>query len=222
MTIGRGARSRSSARYSLQLPIGIISGKGPEVPGSVLNLSRHGCLLSTLEHLSPGQSVNLQIPPQDDRHIKATVAWSGDTIYGCTFDTPLSERSLSHILRVGSVRPAELTSSDSVLAKLPQALLAARRASGYTTTELARHLGVSRPTLWAWESGRAVPSHDNQQSLLAFLRRSHIRGIELGESPVDPDCGSNAFLQATIAASRRELADKLGLDENQIRISIDL
>ncbi|MDG5750572.1 PilZ domain-containing protein [Qipengyuania sp. XHP0211] len=220
MTVGRGAQSRSSARYTLQLPISIISGEGAEPPGSILNLSREGCLLSTLEYLLPGQSVKMKIAPRDEHPIEASVAWSSDTLYGCTFVTPLSADHLSDILRVNPVSPTEVTSSESFLAKLPEALLAARQASGYTTTELARHLGVSRPTLWAWESGRATPSHDNQQSVLDFLRRSQFAGVEMRESMVAPDNGSNVFFQETIAASRRDLAHKLGLDEDQIRISI--
>ena len=220
MTVGRGAKSRSSRRYTLQLPISIISGEGPTLPGSILNLSREGCLLSTLEYLLPGQSVNMQIAPRGEHPIEASVAWSSDTLYGCTFVTPLSEAHLSDILRVNAVSPTEFTSSESVLAKLPEALLAARQASGYTTTELARHLGVSRPTLWAWESGRATPSHENQQSVLDFLRRSQFPTLETRESTVAPDNGVDVLFQETIAASRRDLAHKLGLEEDQIRILI--
>ena len=220
MIVGRGAQSRSSPRYPLQLPISIFSGEGPKLPGSILNLSREGCLLSTLEFLLPGQSVNMQLAPRDDHPVEASVAWSNDTLYGCTFVTPLSEAHLSDILHVNSDSPIEVTSSESVLAMLPEALLAARRASGYTTTELARHLGVSRPTLWAWESGRATPSPENQQSVLDFLRRSQFLALETRESTVAPDNGINTLFQETIAASRRDLAHKLGLEEEQIRISI--
>lgn len=40
-----------------------------------------------------------------------------------------------------------------------------RRAKGMTQEEVAERIGVSRPTLYFWESGRYVPSYDNIKKL---------------------------------------------------------
>lgn len=44
-------------------------------------------------------------------------------------------------------------------------LKAARVNAGFTQTELARRLGVSKVTYWKWETGKAEPKHSQFQKL---------------------------------------------------------
>ena len=44
--------------------------------------------------------------------------------------------------------------------KLNKLIKAARQRNGYTQDDLAKRLGVSQVTIWAWEQGKYYPSGD--------------------------------------------------------------
>jgi DNA-binding XRE family transcriptional regulator len=70
-----------------------------------------------------------------------------------------SLHSLRHLRTVSTVRPVDLATVSRIRAELGNgSARAARRAAMIGTGEIAEAAGVSRQSVAAWESGRAVPS----------------------------------------------------------------
>lgn len=64
-------------------------------------------------------------------------------------------------------------------------LKAARINAGFTQKQVAERLGISRYTLWNWESGKSFP---NAMQIMQLLQWYHVRYEDILFSPT-----SNAF-----------------------------
>ena len=64
-----------------------------------------------------------------------------------------------------SVKPAVAIAGEA----LPQRLRRFREQSGLSRAELADRTGLSRPTIWAWESGKSKPRQSNLETLALAL-----------------------------------------------------
>ena len=87
----------------------------------------------------------------------ARVVWASGTLYGCRFDEPISPGTLAAAelrsdagLKLERAHAAPPESLGSRLQRL-------RKERGLTLAQLGDRLEVSKPTVWAWEKGKARP-----------------------------------------------------------------
>lgn len=123
---------------------------------------------------------------------------------------------------------------------LPARLRYYREQSGMSRTELAERTGFSRPTIWAWESGKTQPRHSNLSALAKALGipesdligaavmafpRSEIEGLALAgwQSGEIPEGLANPQrLKIMIYAARLSIAALAGISAQNVKISIEL
>lgn len=88
----------------------------------------------------------------------------------------------------------------------------ARRKLALTQEDVAKHMGVSKPSVWAWEQNRAVPTDDKIEMLAELLevpaealRKQLFRGHE-----------------AVVGRCRQEIAASLGVSPDVVKITLEL
>lgn len=145
-----------------------------EVPGSFDNerakvvihdISTAGMLIETKSKLKIGQSVAVSLPEADN--VAARVVWQNAPLFGCRFDEPLPQAALSAAkLRNPTPNPKDIKPDDEALKQqaseqLPSRLRRLRRERGLSRAALSVQTGISKPSIWAWESGKTVPRRTN-------------------------------------------------------------
>ena len=103
--------------------------------------------------------------------------------------------------------------------QLPIAIRAARSSAGLSAAELARRAGVSRPTLWSWETGKSRPTKENLANLKQALQME--MGDGAGRAEDDEPVGKvQPSLNQVVERHRQSMADELGVAPGSIKISI--
>ncbi len=122
---------------------------------------------------------------------------------------------------------------------LPSRLRRLREQCGLSRSELAERTGLSRPTIWAWESGKTQPRQSNLHTLAnalgisemelvgtpgAILPRGEIDLLGTGwQSGEIPDGLANPHrLRIMIYAARLSIAALAGINAQNVKISIEL
>ncbi|SCW47959.1 Helix-turn-helix domain-containing protein [Sphingobium faniae] len=211
--------------------------EGERATVTIHNLSASGILIETRSELAVGQKIRISLP--ETRPVPATVVWRSDSLYGCRFDHILSRAVLSAV-QLCNPLPSEIDPASPPLASPDNEPLAARifrlrRARGLSRAELAARTGISKPSIWSWETGKAVPRHSNI-TLLADVLNISEEELLTGEPVVLPVVHAphgleqpssleiddeNLSVRTVIDASRKNIARAAGVDESCIRISID-
>lgn len=206
---------RHSVRHTLHLEAIGATASGEHARVTVHNISASGLLLETTARLVIGETLVLDLPDAGGR--RATIGWASAEFYGCQFDTPLTSAELS---------AAQLRSTTASDADVPRSALVGldddfahrlqrlRKQRGLTLAQVAERLGVSKPTVWAWEQGRSRPVGNRIDPLAEAL----------GVSRVDlyPDADGHAVLHDLLIRVRAEVAAASGASPDKIRISIEL
>ena len=208
-------------RRRLKLAAVAAHDRGPQAI-EILDLSRTGLMMAGPADFRVGEAIVVVLPELGEW--AARVAWSKDGRHGCRFEEPLSRAELSAaLLRAG---PAAQGASRETLGMRLKRL---RKASHFTMLGLADAVGVSKPTLWKWESDKVRPRDDAVRSLAAALDIEEIALLygtsddaemadELAETDVVP---RGETVAETIAAARRAIAEHAGVPLDQVRIAID-
>lgn len=201
-------------RRKLQLEARSALGSGDATSVLVHNLSETGLLLESQVTLAVGEKIEIDLPQAGATSAK--VIWAGSNLFGCEFDSPISAAALSAAQLRGNARkgveiPARPQSSSDE--SFGMRLHRLRIGRGLTLSQLAAQLGVSKPTVWAWEQGKARPI-DNRIEALA--RALGVTGTELV-----PGRGTPA-LHDLLAKTREQVAAAFGMSPDKIRIIIDL
>lgn len=98
----RPSRNRRLARrYSLALSL-TAKVAGANRTLVLRDLSRTGFLAEALPRLELGETVEIDLPDRGPQ--RSLVVWTGDTLAGCTFATPISQAALSSALLRGEPR----------------------------------------------------------------------------------------------------------------------
>lgn len=197
------------------------SGAGPAV--DILNLSPGGMLLRTGEGLDLSEALTVALPQAGDK--TAEIVWHSGDLYGCRFAEPLSRGEFSAAqlaARHGEDEdePEAASQPANVAESFGQRLKRLRVASGYSMVGLAAAAGVTKPTLWKWETGRVHPRQRALRQLAGVLGLSEsylLFGIEDGGLRL-PQGGS---LAETVAASRVAIAEQAGVGPEKVTIDID-
>lgn len=123
---------------------------------------------------------------------------------------------------------------------LPTRLRRFREQCGISRSELAVRTGLSRPTIWAWESGKTQPRLSNLRVLASVLGISQLElvgGIEdaAGDDEIDmmispawnhtelpAGLANRQRLSIMIYAARLGIAALAGVKPQNVKISIEL
>lgn len=213
-TSGASRGKLRSARHTLRLQLQGAKPSGGDVSVLVHNISSTGLLIESEIALDIGDRIEIGLP-----HAGATwakVVWTSARIHGCQFDAPVSSATLSAAqLRSvvgpqGSTLPAsEPPKAESLGARLQRL----RTTRGLTQSQIAKQLGVSEPSISAWEQDKARPKAGRMETLAVLLgvELSELLGIEEAESLGD-----------VIARAKDDIAKAAEVDLDKIRIIIEI
>jgi transcriptional regulator with XRE-family HTH domain len=218
---------RSAARRALWLETsGFFADGGPdgvEANVTIHNISAAGLLLETGLTLAEGEQLALDLP--EAGAVTATVVWRSERLYGCAFEAPLSQAALAAAqlqgfapgvptqppgearFRVGTA--GGMTAGEGLGARLNRL----RREAGLTLADVAATLGVSKPTVWAWEKGKARPLPERLDAIAAAL------GVAPDLLLAAPPARE---IDAVIAECRARIAEACDTDPQSVRIMIEI
>lgn len=201
-----------NARHTLRLQLQGAKATGDDVVVQVHNISATGLLIESEVALELGDRIEIGLP-----HAGATwarVIWTSARIYGCQFDTPVSPATLSAAQLRSVVGP---DSSGALPA--PQAesfgirLQRLRTTRGLTQSQIARQLGVSEPSISAWEQDKARPKAGRMEALAVLLgvELSELLGLDEAESLGD-----------VIARAKNDIARAADVGPDNVKIVIEI
>lgn len=219
-----GDDQRSTPRRALRLETsGTFSAGGPEAVAAnvtIHNMSAAGLLLETEQRLTEGEELALELPEAGT--VTATVVWRSERLYGCAFATPIGPAAMAAAQLQGSAPtpgsqplafPAAVSPALGAGEALGMRLNRLRREAGLTLAEVAAALGVSKPTVWAWEKGKARPLPERLAAIAAALR---VAPEELAAAPVARE------IDSVIAECRSRIAEACGTAPEAVRIMIEM
>jgi len=215
---GKASAANREPRRKLRLDAQGVTEAGGRANVRVHNISATGLLLETQVTLAIGEGIEIDLP-----HAGATAAkvvWSSGALFGCEFDDPISAAALSaaqlrsavdtkvEIDQLRDLEPAPF-GDESFGARLQRL----RKARGLSLSQVAARLGVSKPTVWAWERGKARPVESRIDGLAQVL------GLESADLfPKRHGSG----LQDVLTRSREQIAGAAGISPAKVRIYIEL
>jgi transcriptional regulator with XRE-family HTH domain len=212
-----GDGQRAAARRALRLETsGFVAGAG-EANVTIHNISAEGLLLETDLALAEGERLALDLP--EAGAVGAVVVWRSEHLYGCAFEQALGPAALAAVQLQGvaakTARQTEPASrAPTTHEGLGTRINRLRREAGLTLAEVAATLGVSKPTVWAWEKGKARPLPERIEAIAAAL----------GVAPdlLAPGPEATVEVAALIAECRQRIAEACGTDPRAVRIMIEL
>lgn len=207
---------RGEARHSLLLETSGTIPSGQEANVMVHNISSTGMLLETSLPLAQEHRINVDLPEAGG--VTAIVIWASGMLFGCQFEQPLSIGSLSATqLRANAPLPVEI--GRPVTGRMPEGELFGkqleklRKQRGMTLAQVAEALGVSKPTVWAWEKGKARPVDERLPAIAATLGISEEDLTKMSEPP---------GLAELLKSSRVRIAEAYGTTPDRVRIMVEV
>ncbi|OCC25086.1 XRE family transcriptional regulator [Croceicoccus estronivorus] len=212
-TAAGGSKARASRRKLLLEAQGALA-SGDSASVLVHNISATGLLLESRIPLAIDEAITVDLP--ESEATPAKVVWTSGHLFGCRFDTPISAAVLS-AAELRSAVDADVTftmreetvSNESFGVRLQRL----RKERGLTLAQVAEELGVSKPTVWAWEQGRARPVDSRVQTLADVL------GVGRAELLAGHD---TAELRDLLARSKEQIAVAFHTNPDNVRIMIEL
>ncbi|QDH33144.1 helix-turn-helix domain-containing protein [Porphyrobacter sp. YT40] len=223
-----GDSQRSAPRRALRLETSGLSPDGEETNVTIHNISAAGLLIETALDLATGEELALDLPLAGV--VSASVVWRSEHLYGCAFERALGPAALAAAQLQGFApgvpsqplgTPAPPAATGPTLGTAQGEALGARlnrfrREAGLTLAEVAATLGVSKPTVWAWEKGKARPLPERLDAIAAAL------GVAPETLAAAPGSGAAGPLDSVIADCRARIAEASGTDPQAVRIMIEL
>lgn len=206
--IERDAEGRGAARRRLLLAASGERASGAAAEVVIHNASNSGLLLESPIALEDGEALALDLPEVGTA--LARVVWSSGEFYGCRFDQPIRTAALS-AAELRSETP--LTTEEAGREPLHLRLARLRQERRLSLADVADALELSKPTVWAWEKGRAKPAEHRLPAIAALY------GIALDDLL---GVGSATGLDALLESTRKDIAAAFGTVPAKVRIMIDL
>ncbi len=200
-------KNRSNRRHLLLEVVGALA-SGGDAAVVIHNVSASGLLLETQTLLRESERLEIDLP--DAGPTSARVIWASGSFYGCQFDAPLPLGLLSALELRSAAQPLPAAASEEGFAARLHRL---RKAKGLTLAAIAEQLGVSKPTVWAWEQGRARPAPER------LIMLANQFGLSEDELASGRDGGA---LKDVLVQARRHIAEAFGVDPAKVRIMIEL
>jgi DNA-binding XRE family transcriptional regulator len=216
-----GSGQRAGMRRALRLEASGMLPGGQDANVTIHNISVTGLLLETGVDLASGEALSLALP--EAGIVEAAIIWRSGQLYGCAFSAPLSPAALAAAQLAGlpvtetaaasipvTAAPPRTSASESLGVQLNRL----RREAGLTLADVANRLGVSKPTVWAWEKGKARPLPERMAAIAQAL----------GAAPDDltKAAGHETDLAALLDDCRSRIAHACGTCPGAVRIMIEL
>jgi transcriptional regulator with XRE-family HTH domain len=216
-----GAHQRAGMRRALRLETSGMLPGGQDANVTVHNISVTGLLLETGLDLASGEELSLDLP--EAGVVAAVIVWRSGQLYGCSFSAPLSPAAIAAAqlqgLPVTESGPAPAATRTAARRtgsgeSLGVRLNRLRREAGLTLADVANRLGVSKPTVWAWEKGKARPIPERMAAIAEAL----------GAAPDDltEAVGLETDIAALLDDCRSRIAEACGTSPDAVRIMIEL
>jgi len=203
---------RRAPRRALQLETSGTLPGGLAANVTVHNISAAGLLLETEVPLNIGDSLAIDLPQVG--LINAAIVWVSERLYGCAFEQALGQAALAATQLQSKALPAALPRANREgMEPLGIKLNRLRRARGLTLADIANALGVSKPTVWAWEKSKARPVPNRIPDIAAALG---VSTLELGEAAPATEAS------AVTEECRIRIATVHGTEPQNIRIMIEI
>jgi len=195
---------RGAARHTLRLGVSGRLGDST-LAANVRNLSTSGLLIETDVTLAEGETIVVDLPHAGET--AATVVWSDAPMHGCRFEVPISPATVSAAQLAGEPLDDEAMASEDFGERIHRL----RVERGLSLADIAGRLGVSKPTVWAWEHGKSRPVERRLPDLAAAL------GVTPGG--LEPAASGPPEI---LERSRRRVAEAYGVEPARVRIMIEL
>lgn len=203
---------RLSERRALFLEANGTLPGGLEANVTIHNISPAGLLMETAAALEVKERLVLDLP--EAGAVRAVIVWQSGSLFGCAFEQALDRKALAAVqLRAD---PAAIPMGPALEA--PPELLGVRlnrlrRERGLTLAQVADVLGVSKPTVWAWEKGKARPLSDRMEAIAQVL------GVETSE--LEERMGDDQH-SGLVENCRLRIATAYGTHPSKVRIMIEV
>jgi len=212
--------SRTAPRRALRLEASGLAPDGGEANVTIHNISAAGLLIETVLELAQGEQLALDLP--EAGVVNAVIVWRSERLYGCAFERALGPAALAAAQLQGVAPPAApiaMPAAGAAAARnrepLGVRLNRLRREAGLTLADVATTLGVSKPTVWAWEKGKARPLPERLDAIAAAL------GIA-PEALAETAAASGVAAGTVIEDCRTRIAAACGIQPGSLRILIEL
>lgn len=183
------------------------------VPVRLYNLSATGVLIESSQALRLGEQIETAFNDHDV--VKGQIGWTGARLYGCQFAAPVASTLLEKAVwrRLddadnGDSQPQLVDTFGARLQRL-------RMAQGLSQVEIAAQLGVTPVAISNWESDRSQPRQHRMSDLAKILGVPSQQLV--AHSGVHPES-----LPEVLASSKVQIANLLGVNPTNVKISVDL
>lgn len=206
-----GERARAPRR-TLRLAVAGERAGGEAAAVQIHNASSTGLLIESDMTLEEGERITVDLPHAGPT--AARIVWRSGRLHGCRFDEPVSQAALSaaelRSVAGSGIAPAERSQSTAGLGSRLREL---RKARGLTLAQIAEALSVSKPTVWAWEHGKARPLENRLGQIAEALGvdSDSLRTQETGQVPSE-----------VLENCRSQIAEAAGVSPTSVRILIEL
>lgn len=194
--------------------------RGGKTRMTLHNISETGLLLQSEVALEMGEAISIDLPEAGE--VQASVIWQSGDLLGCQFTKPIGKSALSAVSLRSAIPDTEAHGNhrvDATPASEPGdesfggRLHRLRKERGLTQAQIATLLGVSKPTVWAWEQGRARPVESRLDALAEVLC------VERSTLTAEPDM---SVLGELLTRSKEQIAQAFGTRPENVRIMIEL
>jgi transcriptional regulator with XRE-family HTH domain len=223
---------RSAARREMKLRIRRSSAAGNATDALIRNLSTTGMLLETATELAVGEKIVIDLPQMGKASAK--IVWAGDDLFGCAFDSPLSDAAVSAAQlrsepqsQSGEAPLRAFANINESRHNLGQHIRRIRLARGLSLVEFAQKMQVSRPTIWAWEAGKSSPRARKRQLLLKVLDVSEseleaFSGSSGTGGPSETSSHDAGDLKDVISQAKASVASVAGTTPDKVTLIIEI
>jgi len=208
---------RTSPRRAVMLATSGRAAEGAEANVTVHNISAAGLLLETTLELGVGDQLTIDLPEAGE--VDAVIVWRSQHLYGCAFAQALGRAALAAAQLRAEASPRALggeavPGADAFGPAFGNKLNRLRRERGLTLADVADALGVSKPTVWAWEKGKARPLPERLEAIATALGVNAQDLVEVR--------AANAEANALIEDCRCRIAQAFHIAPTAVRIMIEL
>ncbi len=210
----RSAGKGRASRRQLRLPLHGSKATGAEIEALVHNISATGMLVESTAPLEIGEVIEVNLPHSGKTATK--VIWTSGGLAGCQFEMPISPATLSAAQLRSVVGPDAHALEDQpapVSESFGVRLQRLRTTKELTQGQLAMQLGVSEPSISAWELDKARPKAGRVEALAVAL------GVEVSEL-LGFDEAEN--LNDLVAKAKAQIAKAAGVDPAKIKFTIEI
>lgn len=213
---------RADPRRALRLETSGFAPRAGEANVTIHNVSAAGLLIETALDLAQGEQLALDLPEAGT--VTAVIVWRSERLYGCAFERALGPAALAAAQLQGFAPETQVSNTfapqnGSLNAARAGELLGTRlnrlrREAGLTLADVAAVLGVSKPTVWAWEKGKARPLPERLAAIAATLG---VAPDVLAETP-----GATRAVGTVVEDCRARIAEACGAPPDAVKIMIEL